>query len=96
MEIEERLQVGLAALVEIAEIERERAGQHQEDHDEHVRDRRREIAAQLALEDRDDRRSCARLLAGCALRDGAEHLVEAAAFERELAHRDALRLAARR
>src|SRR5262249_23223562 len=54
MEVEERLQVGLAALVEVAEVERERAGQDQEDHDEDVGDRRREVAAQLALEDRDD------------------------------------------
>ena len=44
MEAEERLQVGLAALEEVAEVERERAGQHQEDDDEHIGDRRGEIA----------------------------------------------------
>ena len=48
VEVEERLQVGLAALVEVAEVERERAGQDQEDHDEHVRDRRREVAARIS------------------------------------------------
>ena len=35
MEVEERREVGLAALEEAAEVEGERAGEHQEDHDEH-------------------------------------------------------------
>src|SRR5690606_7063195 len=34
-----------------AEVERERARQQQEDHDEHVRDRSREVTAQFAPED---------------------------------------------
>src|SRR5689334_9322660 len=54
MEVEEWLQIGLPALVEIAEIERECAGQDQKDHDEDVSDRRSEIALQLALEYGDD------------------------------------------
>ena len=54
MEIEKRQQVGLAALVEIAEVKRERAGEQQEDHDEHIGDRRGEVARQFPFEDRDD------------------------------------------
>jgi hypothetical protein len=51
VEIEEGQQVGLAALVEAAEVEGEGAGQHQEDDDEHVGDRRGEVARQLAPQD---------------------------------------------
>ena len=45
-------EIGLAALVEVAEVERERAREDEEDHDEHVRDRSREVARELALHDR--------------------------------------------
>ena len=48
MEDEERLQIGLAALEEAAEEEGERPGQRQEDDDEDIGERRREIAGQLA------------------------------------------------
>ena len=51
MEGEERLQIGLAALEEIADEEGQHAGQHQEDDDEDIGERRREIARELAAED---------------------------------------------
>src|SRR6476659_5043134 len=50
MEAEEDLQVGLPGFVEIAEVESEGAREQQEDHDKHDRQRRREIAAELAAE----------------------------------------------
>src|SRR6185436_3600670 len=52
---EERLEVGLPALVEAAEREREPARGDEKDHDEHVRDRRRKVARELAAEDGDHR-----------------------------------------
>ena len=51
---EERHQRGFAALEEVADGEGEEAGEQQKDHEEDVGDRRREIAAQLALHDRFD------------------------------------------
>src|SRR5436305_13323221 len=51
MEGEERIEVGLAALVEVSEIEREDVGEEQEDDDENVRERRREVARELAAHD---------------------------------------------
>ena len=50
MEVEERLQIRLAALEKAADIEGQRAGHDQEDHDEDVGERGREIADQLAAE----------------------------------------------
>jgi hypothetical protein len=47
VEVEERGEVGLAALVEPAEVERERIGDHEEDENENVRERRSEIAREL-------------------------------------------------
>jgi hypothetical protein len=41
----------LAALVEVAELERERRGQDQEEHDEYQRQRRGEVTAELAAKD---------------------------------------------
>jgi hypothetical protein len=52
--VEERREVRLAAHIEAAEAEGQRAGEHQEDHDEHQGERRREIAGELALEDDED------------------------------------------
>ena len=54
VEVEERRQVRLAALVEAAQVEREQAGQHQEDDDEHVGEGRREVAAQFPAGDAAD------------------------------------------
>src|SRR3569832_1956762 len=51
---EEHRQVGHAVVVEAADIERERAHREQEDHDEHIGQRRREIGRKLALEDGPD------------------------------------------
>src|ERR1041385_408781 len=51
MEQEEGLQIGLAAVEEIAEIEGERPGHGEEDDQEHIGHRRGEIAGQLTLED---------------------------------------------
>src|SRR5438034_3388233 len=47
MECEERLQVGLAAFEESAEVERQRGRQHQEDHREYVGDRSEEHTSEL-------------------------------------------------
>src|SRR5271156_2719527 len=55
MKIEERLQGGLAALEEIADVEGQRAGHHEENDDEHVGHRRGEIRGQLAAEDHANR-----------------------------------------
>src|SRR5258708_32217832 len=54
MKYEERLQVGLAAFEKSPQVEREPGGQHQEDQDEYVGKRRREIGGQLAPEDDHD------------------------------------------
>src|SRR6185369_453044 len=54
MEAEEGLQIGLAAVEEIAEIEGEGAGQRQEDDEEDIGDGCREIAAELAAHDEQD------------------------------------------
>jgi hypothetical protein len=51
MEIKERPQIRLPALKEPAQFKREHPGKHQENHDEHERHRRREVAAKLTLED---------------------------------------------
>ena len=53
--VEERLEVGLAALQPGAEIEGQAAGQRQEDDDEDVGERRGEVGRQLAPPDRQDR-----------------------------------------
>src|SRR5690606_17227691 len=53
VEREERREIRLAPLVEIAEIERERVCDDQKDDDEDVRNRRRDIAGELPLEDRE-------------------------------------------
>src|SRR2546423_1251088 len=50
MEGEERPEIGLAAIEEIADVEGEDAGQEQEDDDEDQRQGRGEIARQLAPE----------------------------------------------
>src|SRR5688572_3686015 len=54
MPVEERAEIGLAGLVEPAVEEREPTRDDEEDHDEHVRNRRREVARELALEHRGD------------------------------------------
>src|SRR5437879_10612205 len=51
VEIEERREVGLAALVEAAQIEREGVRQHQKDENEHVRERRCKVTRELAAHD---------------------------------------------
>src|SRR3954451_19175166 len=51
MEREEGLQVGLAAFEEIAHEKGQDPGEHEKDDDEHVGERRREIAGELAAED---------------------------------------------
>src|SRR6187455_2985767 len=53
---EKRREIRLAALVERAEEEREPTRDGEEDHDEHIRDRRREIARELALQHRGNAR----------------------------------------
>ena len=52
---EEHGEIGGAVLVEMADVEREGAHREQEDHDEHIGERRREIGRELALEDRPER-----------------------------------------
>ena len=52
MEGEEGFQVGLPAGEEVADVEGEDAGAEQEDTDEDIGDRRREITLELTLEDR--------------------------------------------
>src|SRR5690606_29415005 len=52
MECEERPEIRLATLVEVTQVESERAREHEKDHDEHVGERRQEIALELALRDR--------------------------------------------
>src|SRR5580658_1185251 len=51
MEGEERLEIRLAALVEAAQVEREGVRQYQEDEDEHISQRRREVTRELAAHD---------------------------------------------
>src|SRR5271166_2648222 len=51
---EERIEVGLAAIEEAAEVEGQRALQDEEDDDEHRGDRSGEIAAEFALRDDED------------------------------------------
>lgn len=48
MELEERLQIGLAAIEEIANEKSKGPGHHQEDDDEDIGKGRREIARKLA------------------------------------------------
>src|SRR5688572_22408758 len=55
MPAEERRQARFAALEERARGEREEPGEQQKDHQEHVRDRRREIRLELAPADDPDR-----------------------------------------
>src|SRR5688500_1093650 len=50
MPIKERAEIGLPRLIEAAVEERKPTRDDQEDHDEHVRDWRREVARELALE----------------------------------------------
>ena len=45
------LQIGLAALEEIADEKGQYPGEHEKDDDEHIGERRREIARQLAAAD---------------------------------------------
>ena len=54
MKGEEGLQIGLAALEEIADEEGQHPRHHEKDDDEHIGERRREIAGQLAAEDGQD------------------------------------------
>src|SRR5690606_39203791 len=54
VEAEEGFEVRLPTLVERPQVEREDPGEEQEDDDEDVRYRRREVAVQLALQDRKD------------------------------------------
>ena len=65
MEGEERLQIGLAAVEEIAEEEGGRPRHHQEDDDEHIGQGRGEIARKLAAEDDQRRRACRVALSRC-------------------------------
>ncbi len=46
-----RLQVGLASLEEIADEKGQYPREHEKNHDEHIGERRREIAGQLAAAD---------------------------------------------
>ena len=54
MPAEERGEARFAALEEVARREGEEAGEQQEDHEEHVRHRRGEVRAELALRDGPD------------------------------------------
>ena len=53
-EIEERVQIGLAAIEEIAEVEGQRALQNEKDDDEHGGDRRGEVSPKFAAGDDPD------------------------------------------
>src|SRR5678816_3621261 len=70
MKIEDRIEVRLPAVVKPAEIERERGSEHEEDEDEHVRERCREIAGKLAPQDNAD------VAHGASGGNGAKHIVE--------------------
>src|SRR5215472_753806 len=53
MEVEEGLEIGLPALEEIADKERQSSRHHEKDDDEHIGQRGREVPSQLAAENRE-------------------------------------------